>query len=79
MPLISRITPIPMPTGGGCEAGYRDIRAPDSRRIRTGKQQNRQPDVPQHEPEQASGERHVEAPDADACECECVHSLEYVP
>ena len=65
--------------GGSCQARYGDIRAPDRRRIRAGEQQNRQPDVAQDETQQAPGERHDEAPDADGCEGECVHALEYVP
>ena len=65
--------------GGSCQAGYGDIRASDRCRIRAGEQQNRQPDVAQDEPQQAPDEGHDEAPDADGCEGECVHSLEYVP
>ena len=42
-------------------------------------EEDRQPDVAEHEPEQASGERHEEAPEADRCEDQPVHPLEYVP
>ena len=42
-------------------------------------QENGQPDVPEHEAEEAPGERDEKAPDADRREDQCVHSLEYGP
>ena len=63
--------------GGRREPGNRDVRAPRGGRIPRHKQENRQPDVAEHEAEKASSERDEKAPHADSREDECVHSLEY--
>jgi hypothetical protein len=70
-----------VPDRAGCrrDAGDGEIRAADGGRARAREQQDRQPDVAEHEPQEAARERDDEAPRADCCEGECVHSLEYGP
>ncbi len=62
---------------GGGEARGGDVCAGCGRRARGHEEQRGQPDVPEDEPDEASGERHEEAPDTDPQQRQPVHSLEY--
>ena len=64
---------------GGGDTGHGDVRSRRGRRIGPDEQQHRKPDVPENEPEKAPGQGDEEAPHADSCEGEGVHSLEYGP
>src|SRR6478752_5325373 len=66
-------------SGRGGKPRNRDIRAGRGSRVSCCGEEDREADIPQHEPEEAPDERHGEAPGADGDEDECVHSLEYVP
>jgi len=63
--------------GEGGDRGDADVRSSARRRARRGEDNDRKPDVAEHQADETAGERGDEAPECDRYEEEDVQPLEY--